>query len=323
MRNGGEGRARLLLVILIVTSLFLITLDLRGVKVIEGFKQGTQTVLSPFQRAGAVVLNPVKDFFSDVTHLGRTRSQIEKLEAENANLKIKLLNRKNADAQLKQLEDILDLAGMAGYKVLNAKVISHGSSQSFSQTITIDSGSNAGIKKNMTVLSQFGLAGVVKDVYPNSALIQLASDPAFKVGARIAGSQQIGILSGRGNRSASLQLLDNSTTVKVGDVLKGVACSAGEYTGTARVILDPFDPSGLEAGDILVTLNTDPSWTPLFLASGAVVVNLGAVGSHASIVSRELGIPCVASVADATKKIPDGANITVNGSTGTITINSL
>ena len=112
-------------------------------------------------------------------------------------------------------------------------------------------------------------------------------------------------------------------TVKVGDVLKGVACSAGEYTGTARIILDPFDPSGLDAGDILVTLNTDPSWTPLFLASGAVVVNLGAVGSHASIVSRELGIPCVASVADATKKIPDGANITVNGSTGTITINSL
>jgi pyruvate,water dikinase len=115
----------------------------------------------------------------------------------------------------------------------------------------------------------------------------------------------------------------SSVTVKVGDVLKGVACSAGEYTGTARIILDPFDPSGLDAGDILVTLNTDPSWTPLFLASGAVVVNLGAVGSHASIVSRELGIPCVASVADATKKIPDGANITVNGSTGTITINSL
>lgn len=219
MRNGGEGRARLLLVILIVTSLFLITLDLRGVKVIDGFKQGTQTVLSPFQRAGAVVFNPIKGFFSDVTQLGRTSNQIEKLEAENAELKIQLLNRKNADGQLQQLEEILDLAGTAGYKIVNAKVISHGSSQSFAQTITIDSGSNAGIKKNMTVLSQFGLAGVVKDVYPNSALIQLASDPAFKVGARIAGSQQIGILSGQGNRSANLQLLDNSTTVMVGDVL--------------------------------------------------------------------------------------------------------
>jgi rod shape-determining protein MreC len=217
MRNG--GRARLLLVILIVTSLFLITLDLRGVGVIDGFKQGSQTIMSPFQRAGSAVLMPVKNFFSDVTHLGRTRNQIEKLQAENANLKSKLINRRNADAQLKQLKDILDLAGTAGYKVVNAKVISHGSSQSFSQTIMIDSGSNAGIKKNMTVLSQYGIAGVVKDVYPTSALIVLASDPSFRIGARIAATQQIGILTGRGTRSASLQLLDNSTTVKVGDVL--------------------------------------------------------------------------------------------------------
>jgi rod shape-determining protein MreC len=217
MRNG--GRARLLLVILIVTSLFLITLDLRGVGVIDGFKQGSQTIMSPFQRAGSAVLMPVKNFVSDVTHLGRTRNQIEKLQAENANLKSKLINRRNADAQLKQLKDILDLAGTAGYKVVNAKVISHGSSQSFSQTIMIDSGSNAGIKKNMTVLSQYGIAGVVKDVYTKYELIVLASDPSFRIGARIAATQQIGILTGRGTRSASLQLLDNSTTVKVGDVL--------------------------------------------------------------------------------------------------------
>jgi len=217
MRNG--GRARLLLVILIVTSLFLITLDLRGVKVIGSIKQGSQTIMSPFQRAGSVVLTPVKNFFSDVTHLGRTRSEIQKLQAENANLKSTLINRKNADAQLKQLKSILDLAGTAGYKIVNAKVISNGSSQSFAQTITIDSGTNAGIKKNMTVLSQDGIAGVVKDVYPSSALIQLASDPSFRIGARIAGTQQIGVLTGRGNRSASLQLLDNSTTVKVGEVL--------------------------------------------------------------------------------------------------------
>ena len=217
MRNG--GRARLLLVILIVTSLFLITLDLRGVKVIDGFKQGSQTVMSPFQRAGSAALRPVKNFISDVTHLGRTRNQIEKLEAENANLKQRLINRKNADAQLKQLKSILDLAGTAGYKIVNAKVISNGSSQSFSQTITIDSGATAGIKKNMTVLSQSGIAGVVKDVYPTSALIQLASDPSFRIGARVAGSQQIGVLTGRGTSSASLQLLDNSSIVKVGDVL--------------------------------------------------------------------------------------------------------
>ena len=111
--------------------------------------------------------------------------------------------------------------------------------------------------------------------------------------------------------------------VNAGDVLTGTACSAGTYTGKARIVLDPFDPSGLDAGDILVTLNTDPSWTPLFLAAGAVVVNLGAIGSHASIVSRELGIPCVSSVTDATLRIPDGATITVDGAAGTVTIVSL
>jgi rod shape-determining protein MreC len=219
MHRGGEGRNRLLLIVLIVTSLFLITLDLRGVSVLDGARQGTQAVLSPFQKAGNVVLSPFKTFVSDVTHLGRTRNQIEKLRADNAKLKAILINRKNADAQLKQLQSILDLAGTAAYKVISVRVISQGSSQSFSQTVTIDCGSNAGIKKNMTVISQSGIAGVVKEVYPNTALVMLATDPSFKIGVRIAGTQQIGILSGRGTRSGSLQLLDNSSTIKAGDVL--------------------------------------------------------------------------------------------------------
>jgi len=275
MRNG--GRARLLLVILIVTSLFLITLDLRGVKVIDGFKQGSQTIMSPFQRAGSVVLSPVKNFFSDVTHLGRTRNQIEKLEAENANLKQKLINRKNADAQLKQLKNILDLAGTAGYKIVNAKVISHGSSQSFAQTITIDSGSNAGIKKNMTVLSEYGIAGVVKDVYPSSALIQLASDPSFRIGARIAGSQQIGILSGRGNRSASLQLLDNSTSVKEGDVLlaRGSIASRPFVPGVPLGYVTGVDNS---AGAVAQTATV--RYYTNFSTLGVVAVVLSGSGSN-------------------------------------------
>ena len=219
MRYGGEGRSRLLLVVLIVSALFLITLDLRGVGVLEGARQGTQTILSPFQRAGNVVITPFKNFFSDVTHLGRTRNQIEKLRSDNAKLRATLLNRKNADAQLLELNSILNLAGTAGYKVINARVISQGSSQSFSQTITIDAGTSAGIKKNMTVLAETGIAGVVKEAYSHTSLIMLATDPAFRVGVRIAGTQQIGILSGRGSRSASLQLLDNQTTVKAGDVL--------------------------------------------------------------------------------------------------------
>jgi len=113
------------------------------------------------------------------------------------------------------------------------------------------------------------------------------------------------------------------STVNVGDELTGVACSPGIIQGTAKVILDPNDSVSLEPGDILVTQNTDPAWTPLFLVAGAVVVNVGAIASHASIVSRELGIPCVASVADASMKIPNGSIITVDGSAGTVVINEL
>ena len=113
------------------------------------------------------------------------------------------------------------------------------------------------------------------------------------------------------------------TVVSLGEELEGVACSPGIIQGTARVILDPNDSMSFEPGDIFVTQNTDPAWTPLFLVAGAVVVNVGAIASHASIVSRELGIPCVASVADASLRIPDGSIITVDGSAGTVVIDQL
>ena len=219
MRNGGENRGRLLLVILIVSSLFLITLDLRGVNVLDGLRSGTQTALSPFQRAGNVVLTPVKNFVNDITNLGRTRNQIEDLRKQNQKLREQLISRKNQDGEIEQLKSILDLAGTARFKVVSARVISQGSSLAFTRTITIDAGSGNGIKKNMTVISGNGLVGVVKEVFKNSAVVMLATDPAFKVGVRIAGTQQIGILAGSGSSSANLQLLDNQTTINVGDIL--------------------------------------------------------------------------------------------------------
>ena len=105
-----------------------------------------------------------------------------------------------------------------------------------------------------------------------------------------------------------------------GDVLHGAAGSGGVATGRARIVLDAADPEGLEPGDVLIAPQTDPSWVPLFVPAAAVVVNVGAMGSHAMIVSRELGIPCVASVVDATDIIPDGAMVTVDGNAGTVTI---
>jgi len=114
-----------------------------------------------------------------------------------------------------------------------------------------------------------------------------------------------------------------SSSVEVaqpGDTLVGNPGCPGVYRGTARVVLDPLDPSALAPGDILVAPMTDPAWTPLFVPAGAVVVDVGAALSHAIIVSRELGIPCVVSAIDATRKIPDGAMIEVNGETGVVTL---
>jgi pyruvate,water dikinase len=108
--------------------------------------------------------------------------------------------------------------------------------------------------------------------------------------------------------------------VAVGDVLTGVAGGPGKAIGRARVIHDPGDPRGLEPGDILVAAVTDPAWTPLFMSAGGVVVELGAPMSHAMIISRELGVPCVTSVKNAARRIRDGMLVEVDGGRGTVTV---
>ena len=274
MRYGGDNRGRLLIIVLIVTSLFLITLDLRGVQVIDGLRTGTQTALTPVQKAGSWAISPLRNFLSDVTSLGRTRNKIERLQAENDKLRLSLQNRKNADALLKQLKGVLDLAGTAGYKVVGAKVISQGSTTSFTQSISIDVGSNSGVRSNMTVLSSYGIVGVVKYVYPNSALVQLASDPAFRIGARIAGSQQIGILSGQGTRRGVLQLLDNRTRIKKGDVLLARGSQGGR----------PFVP-GVPIGSVTDVDNSPGAVTQT--ADVKFYTNFSTLGVVAVVVSGE------------------------------------
>jgi phosphohistidine swiveling domain-containing protein len=105
-----------------------------------------------------------------------------------------------------------------------------------------------------------------------------------------------------------------------GDVLHGIGGCPGVARGRARVVLDPADPCGLAPGDVLIAPITDPSWTPLFVPAEAVVVDVGAQMSHAVIVSRELGIPCVVSVTGATRRVPDGALVEVDGGAGTVRV---
>jgi phosphohistidine swiveling domain-containing protein len=105
-----------------------------------------------------------------------------------------------------------------------------------------------------------------------------------------------------------------------GQGLRGTAASSGSVTGRARVCRSLDEIGRVEKHDILVTVATDPAWTTVFSIIGGVVVETGGVVSHAVMISREYGIPCVANLPRACDRIPDGATITVDGSSGRVRI---
>jgi len=97
--------------------------------------------------------------------------------------------------------------------------------------------------------------------------------------------------------------------------LVGLAVSAGTVEGRARVVLDMAE-ADLEAGDILVTAYTDPSWTPLFVAIKGLVTEVGGLMTHGAVIAREYGLPAVVGVERATRLIRDGQRIRVHGTDG-------
>lgn len=106
--------------------------------------------------------------------------------------------------------------------------------------------------------------------------------------------------------------------LRPGESVEGVVGSPGRVVGRARVVHDPLDPAGLEPGDVLVAPETDPGWLPLLVVAGAVVVDTGSETGHATVVCRELGIPCVVRATGATCSFDDGALVEVDGNAGRV-----
>jgi pyruvate,water dikinase len=101
--------------------------------------------------------------------------------------------------------------------------------------------------------------------------------------------------------------------------LVGLAVSGGTVEGRARVVLD-IAKADLDAGDILVTAFTDPSWTPVFVAINGLVTEVGGLMTHGAVIAREYGLPAVVGVERATQRIRDGQRIRVNGTEGYVEI---
>ncbi len=267
MAANGNNRSRLLLVILLVTSLFLITLDLRGVSITKTSRSATQSFLAPVQRGVSDFFSPVGNFFSNVKNFGKTKAELTATKAENEKLKSQLVVSADIQGQLTKLKAALNLAGRGKFQVVAGRVIGEGSASTFSQTITIDAGSADGIKKDMTVVSGAGLVGIVKETTSHSSIVLLMSDPTFRVGVRIARSQGVGVLLGQGNGSYLLQLLDSAGTIKKDDALLTLGSDGNR----------PF-VSGIPVGRVTSVNDTTASLTQEANVKGYVSLNnLGVV----------------------------------------------
>ena len=121
--------------------------------------------------------------------------------------------------------------------------------------------------------------------------------------------------------SDSLDQIGTSMSIDAVDTYTGVGVSAGVATGEARVLLTPSAVCPSDRDYILVCPSTDPAWTPLFLHAAGLVMERGGVLSHGAVVAREYGVPAVANIPNATRRIADGQTLYVDGNHGTVSLN--
>jgi len=112
--------------------------------------------------------------------------------------------------------------------------------------------------------------------------------------------------------------ISHQSAAPAGPLMQGWAASPGLVQGRARVLLSLEAGTALEPGEIIVAHSTDPSWTPLFLVAGGIVLEEGGPLSHAAIVAREFGLPAVLNVNDATQAISTGEELVVDGTSGEV-----
>jgi len=106
------------------------------------------------------------------------------------------------------------------------------------------------------------------------------------------------------------------------DALTGSPVSPGMVEGVVHVVLDPRT-ARLAPGEILVCPGTDPAWTPLFLSAGGLVMEVGGLMTHGSVVAREYGIPAVVGVHEATTRLKTGQRVRVDGATGRVVVEKM
>jgi rod shape-determining protein MreC len=234
LQRKAEPRVRPLLSLgfLLIFALLLVFLDAKAnFGPINLLRSAVSTISVPIQSTARNIAAPVETFFQDWTEVGSKNQIIKDLRKQNSKLRLNLLTLGNSQRELRKLHETMQLAGLGNYRIVPAQVMSIGAAEGFGSTVLLDAGSEDGVKVNMSVISGNGMIGRVQSTTAHTATVVLLTDASSNIGARVAGSGEIGFLSGRGlNDSMRLTFIDPKAKVVVGDRLVSYGVSGGIFS---------------------------------------------------------------------------------------------
>jgi rod shape-determining protein MreC len=225
--NRGPGRrpSKTVLTLLLLAAFTVITLDVRGGhrSPVEPLRSAAGDVFGPIERGTTAAARPIRDVSSFFTTTGGLRDQVARLKAENSSLRSQVETGSLARNRAAELDGLLAASHSTGYDLVPARVVGMGPAQSFSRTVTIDAGRDAGVRPDMTVLNNDGLVGRVIRSDRSTSTVLLLVDRESVVGGRLGSSMEIGFLRGRGRiggtSALDLDLVDTSVVPSKNDVL--------------------------------------------------------------------------------------------------------
>lgn len=219
-----SGRSRAVLVLLVLASVTIITLDARhdtGSSPVDPLRSAVGSVLGPVEDGASTALQPltsIPEHFGDVDTL---RHDNAALQSRIDSLTTRLRTQQANSRRSVELDRIGKFAAVENYDVVPAQVIAMGPAQSFSRTVTIDAGRQQGVVPDLTVINGAGLVGRVIAANATTATVLLIVDRDSTVGGRLSRSMELGFLTGDGSLSGTgtleLSLVDHSVSPHVGD----------------------------------------------------------------------------------------------------------
>jgi rod shape-determining protein MreC len=275
--RGLPTRSLLLALVLACVALMVVDRTSGEESPVEPARRVVGEVLGPAEAGVSNVLGPLVALPGNLHTNDQLREQIADLEAERSRREAELRASGYEGNRIEDVQGLCDVAADTGYLLAPARVVGYGSAQTFSSTVTIDAGSDAGVRPDMTVLNGDGLVGRVIEVTSHTATVLLIVDAGSTVGGRVGDNLENGFVEGQGGLHAgeplNLDLIDHTVVPEKGQaVVTWGSEGAGPYVagvpigevsrvyediraGTYRAVLEPYvDFTAL--GDVGVVVPT-------------------------------------------------------------------